>query len=100
MAHLGAFVGSQAGRRGLSTPRRRDSSKSRITRPPASLSRLWVHADVELLHYLEAHGFANYIVSGGNRDFMRAISGTSTGCRATGSWAAPLALRTEKGEAA
>jgi len=30
---------------------------------------------VELLRYLEAHGFTNYIVSGGGRDFMRPISG-------------------------
>jgi phosphoserine phosphatase len=29
---------------------------------------------VELLDYLEANGFANYIVSGGGRDFMRPIS--------------------------
>jgi phosphoserine phosphatase len=29
---------------------------------------------IELLRYLEAHGFATYIVSGGGRDFMRAIS--------------------------
>jgi phosphoserine phosphatase len=29
---------------------------------------------IELLRYLEAHGFANYIISGGGRDFMRAIS--------------------------
>src|SRR4051812_39911122 len=29
---------------------------------------------VELLDYLQAHGFANYIVSGGGRDFMRPIS--------------------------
>jgi hypothetical protein len=30
---------------------------------------------VELLRYLEANGFTNYIVSGGGRDFMRSISG-------------------------
>jgi len=30
---------------------------------------------IELLRYLEAHGFTNYIVSGGGRDFMRSISG-------------------------
>ena len=30
---------------------------------------------VELLRYLEAHGFTNYIVSGGGRDFIRQISG-------------------------
>lgn len=29
---------------------------------------------IELLRYLEAHDFATYIVSGGGRDFMRAIS--------------------------
>jgi phosphoglycolate phosphatase-like HAD superfamily hydrolase len=29
---------------------------------------------VELLRYLDANGFSNYIVSGGGRDFMRAIS--------------------------
>jgi phosphoserine phosphatase len=29
---------------------------------------------LELLDYLEANGFANYIVSGGGRDFMRPIS--------------------------
>jgi phosphoserine phosphatase len=29
---------------------------------------------VELLGYLDAHGFSNYIVSGGGRDFMRPIS--------------------------
>jgi phosphoglycolate phosphatase-like HAD superfamily hydrolase len=30
---------------------------------------------VELLRYLEAYGFTNYIVSGGGRDFMRPITG-------------------------
>jgi hypothetical protein len=29
---------------------------------------------VELLEYLEGHGFRNYIASGGGRDFMRPIS--------------------------
>jgi len=29
---------------------------------------------IELLRYLEANGFANYIVSGGGRDFMRPIT--------------------------
>ena len=29
---------------------------------------------VELLHYLKANGFINYIVSGGGRDFIRTIS--------------------------
>ena len=34
---------------------------------------------VELLRYLEAHGFTTYIVSGGGRDFMRPITGTLYG---------------------
>jgi phosphoglycolate phosphatase-like HAD superfamily hydrolase len=29
---------------------------------------------LELLHYLKAHGFINYIVSGGGRDFMRGFA--------------------------
>jgi haloacid dehalogenase-like hydrolase len=29
---------------------------------------------LELLHYLEAHGFTNYIASGGDRDFMRVVT--------------------------
>lgn len=29
---------------------------------------------VELLRYLEANGFVNYIVSGGDRDFMRVVT--------------------------
>jgi phosphoglycolate phosphatase-like HAD superfamily hydrolase len=34
---------------------------------------------VELLRYLEAGGFTNYIVSGGGRDFMRPITGALYG---------------------
>ncbi|MET0474609.1 MAG: HAD family hydrolase [Mycobacterium sp.] len=34
---------------------------------------------VELLRYLEAAGFTNYIVSGGGRDFMRPITGSLYG---------------------
>jgi hypothetical protein len=30
---------------------------------------------MELLRYLEANGFTNYIASGGDRDFMRPIAG-------------------------
>ena len=30
---------------------------------------------VDLLRYLEQHGFTNYIVSGGGRDFMRPVTG-------------------------
>jgi hypothetical protein len=29
---------------------------------------------VELLHHLAAHGFTSYVVSGGGRDFMRAVT--------------------------
>ena len=34
---------------------------------------------VELLRYLEAHGFTCYIVSGGGRDFMRPVTGAIYG---------------------
>jgi phosphoglycolate phosphatase-like HAD superfamily hydrolase len=34
---------------------------------------------VELLRYLEANGFTNYIVSGGGRDFMRPVTGSMYG---------------------
>jgi len=34
---------------------------------------------VELLRYLEANGFTNYIVSGGGRDFMRPVTGSLYG---------------------
>jgi phosphoserine phosphatase len=34
---------------------------------------------VELLRYLEAHGFATFIASGGDRDFMRPIASTLYG---------------------
>ena len=34
---------------------------------------------VELLRYLDANGFTNYIVSGGGRDFMRPITGPMYG---------------------
>ncbi len=43
-----------------------------------SLDRLYTSCGyapmVELLGYLEAHGFTNYIVSGGGRDFMRPVT--------------------------
>ena len=34
---------------------------------------------VELLRYLEAHGFTNYIASGGGRDFMRPVTSAMYG---------------------
>ena len=34
---------------------------------------------IELLRYLEANGFTNYIASGGDRDFMRPVTGTMYG---------------------
>jgi len=54
---------------------------------------------VELLRFLEAHGFTNYIVSGGGRDFIRQIAGEIYGIpqeRVVGSSAA-LAFR-EQGD--
>ena len=47
-----------------------------------TLGREYLHCSyapmVELLDYLAAKGFSNYIVSGGGRDFMRPISQGST----------------------
>lgn len=44
-----------------------------------TLGRRYTHCTyppmIELLRYLEANGFTNYIVSGGGRDFMRPITG-------------------------
>lgn len=37
------------------------------------------HPMVELLRYLEANGFTNYIVSGGGRDFMRPVTASMYG---------------------
>ncbi|WP_460359050.1 HAD family hydrolase [Mycobacterium sp. ZZG] len=34
---------------------------------------------IELLRFLESHGFTNYIVSGGGRDYMRAVTGQMYG---------------------
>ena len=39
---------------------------------------------IELLGYLQANGFANYIASGGGRDFMRPISQELYGIPANG----------------
>lgn len=53
---------------------------------------------IELLHYLAAHGFSNYIASGGGRDFMRPISQDVHGIprqRVIGSTAA-LAYRSDE----
>lgn len=48
------------------------------TQPHPTLGRLYRHCCyapmLELLRYLEAHGFTNYIVSGGGRDFMRPVT--------------------------
>ena len=44
---------------------------------------------VELLRYLEANGFTNYIASGGDRDFMRPVTDDIYGIPPSGSSAAP-----------
>ena len=48
------------------------------TKSHPTLKRLyrdcWYAPMVELLRFLEAHGFTNYIVSGGGRDFIRQIA--------------------------
>ena len=51
---------------------------------------------VELLRYLEANGFTNYIASGGDRDFMRPVTERrSTASRPSASSAAPRAAYSE-----
>ncbi|NIK59246.1 haloacid dehalogenase-like hydrolase [Kribbella shirazensis] len=68
-----------------------------LTTPHPTLGRLLRECTylpmVELLHYLEAHGFTTFIASGGDRDFMRPVTediygipaeriiGSSTGLR-------------------
>ena len=54
--------------------RRRRSCAARAPHARARLPRVRVRADGRAARYLEANGFANYIVSGGGRDFMRPIS--------------------------
>lgn len=52
---------------------------------------------VELLRYLEAHQFTNYLVSGGGRDFMRPVTLRCTALRRNGlsvvrsDWTSPTA---------
>jgi phosphoglycolate phosphatase-like HAD superfamily hydrolase len=55
---------------------------------------------LELLRYLEAHGFTNYIVSGGGRDFMRGFAQDLYGIprqRVIGSTVAYRYIETETG---
>jgi len=48
------------------------------TQSHPTLKRLYVRCGyvpmIELLHFLEANGFTNYIASGGGRDFMRPVT--------------------------
>jgi phosphoserine phosphatase len=53
---------------------------------------------VELLDYLEANGFANYIASGGGRDFMRPISQELYGVPRQRVIGSSTALAWERGE--
>jgi phosphoglycolate phosphatase-like HAD superfamily hydrolase len=53
---------------------------------------------IELLRYLEAHGFTNYIASGGDRDFMRPITQAVYGIPPEHVIGSSNALRYEEGE--
>jgi hypothetical protein len=53
---------------------------------------------IELLRYLEANGFTNYIASGGDRDFMRAITQAIYGIPPERVIGSSNALRFEDGE--
>ncbi len=55
---------------------------------------------VELLRYLEANGFATYIASGGDRDFMRPVTYDIYGIPRNVSSAAPRGCGTARTEAA
>ena len=62
-------------RRGLRGARRRVPAQRAATRrSAAATSRRAYRPMVELLDYLAANGFTNYIVSGGGRDFMRPVT--------------------------
>ena len=53
---------------------------------------------IELLQYLEANGFANYIASGGDRDFMRPVTQAVYGIPSERVIGSSNALRYEPGE--
>jgi phosphoglycolate phosphatase-like HAD superfamily hydrolase len=53
-----------------------DAANQHLKRPYVTCGYLPM---IELLRYLEANGFTNYIASGGDRDFMRPIAGTMYG---------------------
>src|SRR3954469_2833201 len=73
---LGGILAAYAGM-SVEDFERRSDAFLRTTRHP-TLGRGYLDCAyrpmVELLGYLEANGFANYIVSGGGRDFMRPIT--------------------------
>ncbi len=73
---LGGILAAYAGMSVEDFERRSDAFLRTTAHPP--LGRGYLECAyrpmVELLRYLDANGFANYIVSGGGRDFMRPIA--------------------------
>jgi phosphoserine phosphatase len=78
---MGGIVQAFAGMTVTAYSARADEYLRRAPHP--SLGRLMRHCGyrpmVELLRYLEANGFTNYIASGGDRDFMRPVTGEMYG---------------------
>ena len=70
---LKAFDGMSVDRTRRTRPRRSCTSAQHPTLKRA-FRDCGYEPMVELLRYLEAHGFTNYIASGGDRDFMRAVT--------------------------
>ena len=67
-AFAGMAVDDYAGRRRRVPPRRQAPDAGRPFHESGYVPM------VELLRYLEANGFTNYIASGGDRDFMRPVT--------------------------
>ena len=73
-----AFAGHD-GRRLRGTGRRVPAQRSSTRRSAAGSATAVTCPMVELLRYLEANGFTVYIASGGDRDFMRPVTGAIYG---------------------
>ena len=71
-----ASSGRSPARASRSTRRRRavPARRQRTPRSGAASTSAAYEPMVELLRYLEANGFTNYIASGGDRDFMRPVT--------------------------
>src|SRR5271169_3825442 len=85
-------------RRWTTTPRRRtrSSPSTSIRHSTAATATSGFAPMVELLRHLEANGFTNFIVSGGDRDFMRPVTHDIYGIPAERVVGSSAALRYEE----